>query len=69
MNNFSCSLSCTWVTIIECLFYASDSLSWDVSWMYIANLEIAWLYFHIKETQFAILYILLTSAYLLYQYG
>ena len=29
MNNFSCSLSCTWVTIIDCLFYASDSLSRD----------------------------------------
>ena len=27
MNNFSCSLSCTWMTIIDCLFYASDSLS------------------------------------------
>ena len=26
MNNFSCSLSCTWMTIIDCLFYASDSL-------------------------------------------
>ena len=32
MNNFSFSLSCTWMTIIDCLFYASDSLSWDVSW-------------------------------------
>ena len=27
MNNFSCSLSCTWMTIIDCLFYSSDSLS------------------------------------------
>ena len=27
MNNFSCSLSCTWMTIIDCLFYDSDSLS------------------------------------------
>ena len=27
MNNFSCSLSCTWMTIIDCLFYASGSLS------------------------------------------
>ena len=27
MNNFSCSLSCTWMTIIDCLFYVSDSLS------------------------------------------
>ena len=26
MNNFSCCLSCTWMTIIDCLFYASDSL-------------------------------------------
>ena len=43
MNNFSCSLSCTWMAIIECLFYASDSLSWDVSWEYIAKLLVAWL--------------------------
>ena len=27
MNNFSFSLSCTWMTILDCLFYASDSLS------------------------------------------
>ena len=27
MNNFSCSLSCTWMTIKDCLFYASDILS------------------------------------------
>ena len=27
MNKFSCILSCTWMTIIDCLFYASDSLS------------------------------------------
>ena len=27
MNNFSCSLSCTLMTIIDWLFYASDSLS------------------------------------------
>ena len=27
MNNFSCSLSCTWVTIIDCLFDASGNLS------------------------------------------
>ena len=31
MNNFSCSLSCTqacnWMTIIDCLIYACDSLS------------------------------------------
>ena len=41
MNNFSvfsvCSLSCTWMAIIDCLFYASGSLSRDVSWKYIAN--------------------------------
>ena len=30
--------------IIDCLFYASDSLSWDVSWEYIAKLLAAWLY-------------------------
>ena len=30
MNNVSCSLICTWMTIIDCLFYASDSLSRDV---------------------------------------
>ena len=27
MNKFSCSLPCTWTTIIDCLFYASGSLS------------------------------------------
>ena len=27
MDNFSCSSSCTWMTIIDCVFYASDSLS------------------------------------------
>ena len=27
MNNFSCSLSCTWMAIIDCLVYASDGLS------------------------------------------
>ena len=27
MKTFSCSLSCTWMTIIDCLFYASGSLS------------------------------------------
>ena len=27
MNHFSRSLSCTWMIIIDCLFYVSDSLS------------------------------------------
>ena len=27
MNNFLCSLSCTWMKIIDCLFHASGSLS------------------------------------------
>ena len=27
MKKFSCTLSCTWMTIIDCLFYASDRLS------------------------------------------
>ena len=31
MNNFACSLLCTWMTIIDSLFYASDNLSLDVS--------------------------------------
>ena len=44
LNNFSCSLSCTWMTIIDCLFYASDSLSRAVSWDYIAKLLVAWFY-------------------------
>ena len=35
MNNFSCSLSRIPMTIIDCLFYASDSLSWDVLMDYI----------------------------------
>ena len=45
MNNFSCSLSCTRMTIIDCLFYASDSLSGDVSWECIAKFLVTWLYF------------------------
>ena len=48
MNNFSCSLSCTWITIIDCLFYASDSLSWDVSWEYIAScVVVTYCYSHV----------------------
>ena len=43
MNKFSCSLSCTWVTIIDRLFYASNNLSLDVSFEYIAKLVVAWL--------------------------
>ena len=27
MDKFSCSLSCFWMTIVDCLFYASDSSS------------------------------------------
>ena len=44
MNNFSCSLSSTWMTIINCLFYASGSLTRDVSLEYTAILLVAWLY-------------------------
>ena len=43
MNNFPCSLSCVLMTIKDCLFYASGSLSSDVSWEYIAILLVAWL--------------------------
>ena len=42
MNKFSCSLSCTWVTIIDCLFYASGSVS--VEMFYWSILVVAWLY-------------------------
>ena len=31
MNNFLCSLACTWMTIIDSRFYIIDSLSLDVS--------------------------------------
>ena len=41
MNKFSCSLSCTWMTITDGLFYASDSLSRDVSLESIAKLVVA----------------------------
>ena len=44
MNMFSCSLSCTWMTIINCLFYAFDSFSLDVLLEYIAKLVVVWLY-------------------------
>ena len=47
-DNFSCSLLCTWMTIIDCLFYSSGSLSWDFSWEYIAKLLVAWLYYCMK---------------------
>ena len=43
MNKLSCSLSCTWMTIINCLFYASDSLSIDVSLESVAKSVVAWL--------------------------
>ena len=36
IKNFSCSLSCTWMTMIDSLSNASNSLSLDVSWEYIA---------------------------------
>ena len=49
MNNFLCNLSCTWMTIIDCLFYASDSLSWDVSWEYIAKFLVVWLYCIVEQ--------------------
>ena len=32
------------MTILDCRFYASDSLIWDVSLEYIAKLVVAWLY-------------------------
>ena len=32
------------MTILDCLFYAFDSLSWDVSLEDIAKLVVAWLY-------------------------
>ena len=44
MNNLSCSLSCNWMTIIDCLFYPSDSLSSDFLSEFIAKLLVAWLY-------------------------
>ena len=31
MNKFSCSLACTWITIIDSQFYVIDSLSLDIS--------------------------------------
>ena len=31
MNNFLCSLACTWMTIIDSQFYIIDSSSLDVS--------------------------------------
>ena len=43
MNAFSCSFSCTWMTIIDGLFYASGSLSGDDSRENIAKLQVAWL--------------------------
>ena len=45
MNNLSCSLSCTWMTIIDYLFCASDSLSGHDSWEFHAKLLVARLYY------------------------
>ena len=43
MNSFSSSLACTWMTIKDCLFDTSCSLSRDVSLEFIAKLLVAWL--------------------------
>ena len=43
MNKFLYSLSCNWMTIIDCLFYAFDSLSLDISLEYVAKLAVAML--------------------------
>ena len=54
MNNFSCSLSCTWMTIIDCLLYPSGSLSWDVSWeffCYIASYVVVTFFSSFTENQ------------------
>ena len=39
-------MSCTWMTIIDSLFYAFGSLSLDVSWEYIPKLLVAWFFPH-----------------------
>ena len=44
MNKFLCGLSCTRMTITDCLFYDFDSLSRDISMEYIAKLVVVWLY-------------------------
>ena len=49
-NMFSCSLSCTLITIKDCSFYDFESLSWDVSLRHIAKLVVAWLYRHFDKT-------------------
>ena len=41
MNTFLCSLTCTWMTIIDSQFYIIDSLSLDVSLEINANLVVA----------------------------
>ena len=43
MNNFLCSLACTWMTIIDSHFYIIDNLSLDVSLELNAKLVVAWL--------------------------
>ena len=40
INKFLCSFACTWVTIIDSLFYIIDSLSLDVSLEWNANLVV-----------------------------
>ena len=48
MNKFSCSLSCTCKTIKDSIFYASDSLSRNVSLENIAKLVFACCKIHRK---------------------
>ena len=43
MNKFLCSLSCNWMTKINCLFYADDSLTGGFSCEDFAKLVVAWL--------------------------
>ena len=63
MNNFLCSLSCTCMTMRDCLFYASGSLSLDVPLGYIAKLLLEWLNIYGKLRSFRFVVGLLKDIY------
>ena len=49
INKFVCSLTCTWMAIIDSQFYSIDSLFWDVWLEWNAILVVAWLYPTLKS--------------------
>ena len=59
MNMYSCRLPRIWMTIIDCLFYAFDSLYCEVALKYIAKLLVVWLNEPFEETSKVLLKIVI----------